>query len=38
LQHALEKTVSWHQAWIQGQDMNAVSLSQIQAYEIAGHE
>lgn len=38
LHHALEKTISWHQAWIQGQDMNAISLKQIEAYEIAGYK
>lgn len=33
LQHALEQTVAWHQAWKQGADMAAVSLEQIQTYE-----
>lgn len=36
LQHALKHTVNWHWAWIQGEDMNAVSLSQIRAYEAVG--
>lgn len=33
LAEALERTVSWHQAWRRGEDMAAVSLGQIRDYE-----
>lgn len=33
LQTALDKTLAWHQAWRQGQDMAALSLQQIDDYE-----
>jgi CDP-glucose 4,6-dehydratase len=33
LEVALEKTVSWHQAWRLGQDMQAFSLAQIREYQ-----
>ena len=33
LQTALDKTLSWHQAWRRGSDMTAISLQQIQEYE-----
>lgn len=32
LQTALDKTMQWHSAWQQGEDMRAVSLSQIDEY------
>lgn len=32
---ALERTVSWHQAWLRGEDMAATSLEQIAVYEAA---
>ena len=35
LPQALEHTVSWYRAWRRGDDMMAVSLDQIQAYESA---
>ncbi|MBU2601976.1 MAG: CDP-glucose 4,6-dehydratase [Actinobacteria bacterium] len=35
LGEALERTVAWHQAWLRGDDMTAVSLDQIAAYEGA---
>jgi len=36
LRQALEHTVNWHRAWIDGQDMGNISLRQIQAYMTAG--
>jgi CDP-glucose 4,6-dehydratase len=33
LDMALDRTIDWHLAWRQGQDMAAVSLGQIEAYE-----
>lgn len=33
LRKALEQTVAWHLAWLQGADMQEVSLSQIASYE-----
>lgn len=36
LQRALEQTVAWHRAWLQGTDMTAFSLDQIRAYEEHG--
>lgn len=36
LQHAIEQTVSWHQAWLQGANMAAYSLEQTHAYEEHG--
>jgi CDP-glucose 4,6-dehydratase len=38
LTEALNRTMSWHQAWRQGQDMAGVCLEQIQAYEKEGHD
>jgi CDP-glucose 4,6-dehydratase len=35
LRQALEHSVSWHRAWLRRDDMMAVSLGQIQAYESA---
>ena len=32
LDNALEKTVSWHQAWRRGRDMQAFSLAQVREY------
>lgn len=32
LETALDKTLEWHQAWRQGEDMAAMSLAQIRAY------
>lgn len=32
---ALQQTVSWHQAWLRGEDMGEVSLAQIAAYEAS---
>jgi CDP-glucose 4,6-dehydratase len=36
LEQALEQTVLWHRAWLDGTDMAAVSLGQIAAHEQAG--
>lgn len=33
---ALQKTLEWHQAWRNGEDMQAVTLSQIAQYQAAG--
>lgn len=33
---ALAHTISWYQTWIKGEDMNAVTLEQLRAYENAG--
>ncbi len=33
---ALDRTLEWHLAWKRGEDMAAVSLDQIRAYEAAG--
>lgn len=33
LQKALENTICWHKAWIEGKDMQTVSLAQIRAYQ-----
>ncbi|WP_436318207.1 CDP-glucose 4,6-dehydratase [Variovorax boronicumulans] len=35
LDEALNQTVAWHQAWVAGADMHAVSLAQIDAYETS---
>jgi CDP-glucose 4,6-dehydratase len=35
LPRALDQTLAWHHAWRAGEDMAAISLSQIQAYEVA---
>jgi CDP-glucose 4,6-dehydratase len=35
LDAALDRTIDWHLAWRDGQDMAAVSLAQIDAYEAA---
>ena len=35
LDHALDRTIDWHLAWRAGQDMAALSLAQIEAYEAA---
>lgn len=36
LKDAVQRTVGWHRAWLAGDDLHALSLSQIRAYEIAG--
>lgn len=36
LQAALQKTLEWHQAWRHGEDMHALTLSQIAQYQAAG--
>ena len=36
LEQALAQTIAWHQAWVRGVDMAAISLDQIRAYEAAG--
>ena len=36
LANALEKTVAWQKAWLQGADMTVVSLDQIHAYQAPG--
>lgn len=36
LQTALQKTLEWHQAWRNGEDMRAVSLTQIRQYSEPG--
>ena len=36
LQAALQKTMEWHQAWRHGEDMHALTLSQIAQYQAAG--
>lgn len=36
LQAALQKTMEWHQAWRNGEDMHALTLSQIAQYQAAG--
>jgi len=33
LQQAMENTITWHKAWIAGEDMRTVSLAQIRAYQ-----
>ncbi|MDP9203518.1 MAG: CDP-glucose 4,6-dehydratase [Gemmatimonadota bacterium] len=38
LECALEKTVRWYQAWARGADVRALTVEQIQAYEIATGE
>jgi len=38
LEMALQMTLSWHQAWRQGDDMLAFSLQQIRAYQAAAAE
>lgn len=38
LQTALGMTLGWHQAWKQGADMAAISVQQIQAYEVAAKQ
>ena len=35
LHHAVERTVGWHRAWLQGADMTAISLGQIAEYDAA---
>ena len=35
LQTALEKTLEWHTGWRKGDDMHAVTLSQIADYQLA---
>lgn len=36
LHTALQKTLEWHQAWRNGQDMHAISLQQINQYKTLG--
>jgi CDP-glucose 4,6-dehydratase len=36
LQTALQKTLTWHEAWRTKQDMRAVSLAQMTEYQITG--
>lgn len=36
LQAALQKTLEWHRAWRNGEDMHALTLSQIAQYQAAG--
>ena len=36
LQAALQKTMEWHQAWRNGDDMHALTLAQIAQYQAAG--
>ena len=36
LQTALQKTLEWHQAWRDGEDMHALTSSQIAQYQAAG--
>jgi len=38
LQTALQKTLTWHEAWRTKQDMRAVTLAQITEYQITGRE
>ncbi len=38
LQTALGMTLAWHQAWKKGSDMAAISVHQIQAYEVAAKQ
>ena len=35
LEEALARTIDWHRAWLEGADMAAVSLAQIDAFETA---
>ncbi|MDP9203389.1 MAG: CDP-glucose 4,6-dehydratase [Gemmatimonadota bacterium] len=36
LERALQRTVEWHRCWLQGADMDAVTRSQIRAFELDG--
>ena len=38
LHEALQKTLDWHQAWRRREDMHAVTLGQIDQYQMAGGE
>ena len=37
-QTALQKTLTWHEAWRTNQDMRAVTLAQMTEYQITGRE